>query len=405
MLLRTGLAAAALTLLLATTASADATQRVVNGGFEDGAGNDAPPWTLTIAAACTPMDCPQAAASGSRYAATLPQTVDPFAFKTSAIISQTLRVPETPATLTFALRRIPSGDSPDMALNVKLGGTTVRSIDTFSDQFETVTVVLPAAAASQSDQLLEFQVTCSNPSDMTRDCDRIDLDDVSIISGSPPDAPAITGTDPASLADNTTPKVRGTVGAGAPSEIRIYTNPTCSGSPAAAGSAADFTGAGIPVSVPDGSTTSLSARSSNLAGDSGCSNSISYVELGATPPVSRPGTGLSGLKSKFVVGRLGVLVLGKGANPPVSSTTQKLTVGASSSARGATPPLVIGRGKTAIPSGATKKLKLSLNRKGKRMLRKRKKFRARLTIVAKGPTGLTDTVTKTVKLSLKRPRR
>ena len=56
MLLRTGFATAALILLLATMASADATERVVNGGFEDGPGNDAPPWTLTIAAACTPAD-------------------------------------------------------------------------------------------------------------------------------------------------------------------------------------------------------------------------------------------------------------------------------------------------------------------------------------------------------------
>jgi hypothetical protein len=405
MLLRTGLATAALSLLLATTASADATQRVVNGGFEEGTGNDAPPWTLTIAAACTPADCPQAAASGSRYAATLPSTVAPFGFQTSAIISQTLRVPETPATLTFALRRIAQGESPDMGVNVKLGGTTVKSIDTFSDQFETVTVVLPPAAASPSEQLLEFQVTCSNSSSNNKECDRIDLDDVSIISGSPPDPPAITGTDPASPADNTTPSVRGTVGAGAPSEIRIYTNPTCSGSPAAMGTAADFTGAGIPVTVADGSTTSLSARSSNLAGASGCSNSISYVELGPPQPAD-PATGLSGLRSKFVVGRLGVLVLGKGANPPVSSTAQKLTVGgAGSSAKRAKPPLVIGRGKTTIPAGTTQKLKLSLNRKGKRLLRKRRKLTAQLTIVAKGPTGLTSTVTKTVKLKLKRPRR
>ena len=95
-----------------------------------------------------------------------------------------------------------------------------------------------------------------------------------------------------------------------------------------------------------------------------------------------------------MVGRLGVLMLGKGANPPVSSTTQKLSLGG-----------VIGRGRTAIPTGATKKLKLTLNRRGKRLLRKRKKLRARLTIVAKGPTGLTSTVTKTVKLKLKRPRR
>lgn len=142
-----------------------------------------------------------------------------------------------------------------MAVKVNLGGTTVKNIDTFSGQYEPVTVVLPPAAASPSDQLLEVQVTCANSTTNPIDCDRVDLDDVSLITGTPPAPPAITGTDPASPADNTTPKVRGTVGAGAPSEIRIYTSPTCAGSPAAIGSAADFTGAGIPVTVPDNSTS------------------------------------------------------------------------------------------------------------------------------------------------------
>jgi alanine dehydrogenase len=96
-----------------------------------------------------------------------------------------------------------------------------------------------------------------------------------------------------------------------------------------------------------------------------------------------------------MVGRLGVLVLGKAKNAPVASTSQKLVFGGGS----------IGRGSAKIPAGATKKLKLTLNRRGKRLLRKRKKLRAKLTIVAKGPTGLTDTVTKTVKLVLKRPKR
>ena len=395
MLLRTGLATAALTLLLATTASADAIQRVVNGGFEDGTGTDAPPWTLNVAAACTAADCMHSPASGSRYAATLPTTVAPFGFQTAAIIKQTVLVPETPATLTFTIKRTPSGDGATTGVDVKLGGTSIKTLDTFSGEYETISVVIPPAAASPVDQDLEFQFTCSNSTSNTLDCDRFDLDDVSLITGTPPDPPAITGTDPASPADNTAPKVRGMVGAGAPSEIRVYTNPTCSGSPAATGTAADFTGAGIPVTVPDGSTTVLSARASNLAGESGCSNSISYVELGPALPPARPATGLTGLKSRFVVGRLGVLVLGTGANAPVSSTSQKLTIGGAA----------IGRGKTAIPSGATKKLKLTLNRKGKRLLRKRKKLRARLTIVATGPTGLTDTVTKTVKLALKRPRR
>jgi hypothetical protein len=158
--------------------------------------------------------------------------------------------------------------------------------------------------------------------------------------------------------------------------------------------------------VQDNSTTSLSARATNLAGDSGCSNSLTYVELGqvelGTPPVARPATGLSSLRSRFVVGRLGVLTLGKGVNARVSSTTQKLTIGAAGSSASAARLRVIGHGCTAIPAGTTKKMKLTLNRKGKRLLRKRRKLRAQLTIVAKGPTGLTDTVTRTVRLRLKR---
>ena len=251
MRLRTGLATAALSLLLATTASADATQRVVNRGFEEGTGTDAPPWTLNVAAACTAADCMHSPASGSRYAATLPTTVAPFGFQTAAIIKQTVRVPETPATLTFTIRRTPSGDGATTGVDVKLGGTSIRTLDTFSGEYETVSVVIPPASASPSDQDLEFQFTCSNSTSNTLDCDHFDLDDVSLITGTPPDPPAITGTDPASPADNTTPKVRGTVGAGAPSEIRIYTNPTCSGTPAAAGSAGDFAAAGIPVIVAE----------------------------------------------------------------------------------------------------------------------------------------------------------
>ena len=96
-------------------------------------------------------------------------------------------------------------------------------------------------------------------------------------------------------------------------------------------------------------------------------------------------------------------MLGKGANAPLSSTTQTLKMGGASSA--AKRPIVIGRGKTSIPAGASKQLKLSLTRKGKRLLRKRRKLTAQLTIVAKGPTGLTDAVTRTVKLKLRRPRR
>lgn len=102
------------------------------------------------------------------------------------------------------------------------------------------------------------------------------------------------------------------------------------------------------------------------------------------------------------MGRLGVLVLGTAVNAPVSSTTQKLTIGAGGGSASGARRIVIGRGRTAVPAGTTKKMKLTLNRAGRRLLRKRRKLRAQLTVVAKGPTGMTDTVTRTVRLRPKR---
>ena len=406
MSLRIGLATAALTLLVANTASADVTQRVVHGGFEDGIDTAAPPWTFAEnAMACSADSCFHEPAGGLRYAAAQSGgSIGGQSTVTTGTISQNVLVPVTPATLSFKFKRIHGPDALDMDMKVTLGGVILTTQNSQSDQFQSVSVVLPSGVASPSNQLLEFKVRCSNASDDVKSCDRFDLDEVSLVTGAPPDTPTITGTDPASPADNVTPRVRGTV-SGDPTQVSVYPNANCAGTPAATGSPAEFTGAGVPVAVQENATTALSARASNAVGDSGCSNSVSYTEVNP-PLIANPATGLTALKSKFVVGNLGVLILGKAANPPTSSTTQTLTFGgASSSATRPKPPLVIGRGKTNIPSGATKSLKLTLNRKGKRLLRKRKKLRARLTIVAKGPTGLADTVTKNVKLVLKRPRR
>jgi hypothetical protein len=99
-----------------------------------------------------------------------------------------------------------------------------------------------------------------------------------------PGAPTITSTDPPSGADDNNPKVIGTLGSGTPTGVKIYTNASCSGSPAATGTPAQFTGAGIAISVPDNSTTALSAAASNASGDSGCSNTINHVESTQAPP-------------------------------------------------------------------------------------------------------------------------
>ena len=74
----------------------------------------------------------------------------------------------------------------------------------------------------------------------------------------------------------------GTLATGSPTRVSIYTNPTCTGTPAATGTPSTFTGSGITIDVADDSSTSISAAASNTGGNSGCSNSITYVE--ATPP-------------------------------------------------------------------------------------------------------------------------
>ena len=66
--------------------------------------------------------------------------------------------------------------------------------------------------------------------------------------------------------------------------MKLYKNADCSGVPSTTGSVAAFTGTGITVNVADNSTTSLSARATDAAGnDSVCSNTIDYVEDSTAP--------------------------------------------------------------------------------------------------------------------------
>ena len=65
-----------------------------------------------------------------------------------------------------------------------------------------------------------------------------------------PAAPSITDTDPDSPANDNSPEVKGTVGSGSPTQVKIYVNASCSGAPDATGTVAQFTGAGITVDVP-----------------------------------------------------------------------------------------------------------------------------------------------------------
>jgi hypothetical protein len=118
-----------------------------------------------------------------------------------------------------------------------------------------------------------------------------------------PPAPTFTGTDPASPANNNSPKILGSAQAG--TTVKLYTTSDCSGSPAGTGSDADFASSGIAVSVTDNSSTAFHATATDAGGNtSNCSSdSITYVEDSAAPTGAQITTALPtfGLTTPFTV--------------------------------------------------------------------------------------------------------
>jgi hypothetical protein len=103
-----------------------------------------------------------------------------------------------------------------------------------------------------------------------------------------PAAPTLSGTDPPSGANQNAPKVQGIAEAG--SSVMLYPSGDCTGQRAGLATAADLTGGGIEVSVPDNSTTSFTASARDAAGNvSSCSAQISYTEV---TPDAGPGPDL-----------------------------------------------------------------------------------------------------------------
>jgi len=111
-------------------------------------------------------------------------------------------------------------------------------------------------------------------------------DTLTYVEQTTPPAPVLTGTTPASGADDNQPFVRGTVVDGV-NRVFLYTDAACA-TETASGSAVDFERGGIRVTVPDDSTTTFRARARDLEGDlSACStSSITYVENSLPPAPS-----------------------------------------------------------------------------------------------------------------------
>ncbi|MGH2727174.1 MAG: hypothetical protein ACRDKS_09380, partial [Actinomycetota bacterium] len=99
--------------------------------------------------------------------------------------------------------------------------------------------------------------------------------------------PPTIGVSPVGPANNNTPFASGASEAGG--TVRVYALPGCAGSPVASGSSADYA-AGLTVGVADDTTTSLSARLTDGAGNiSSCGVTIDYIE-DSTPPTFAGGS-------------------------------------------------------------------------------------------------------------------
>jgi hypothetical protein len=99
----------------------------------------------------------------------------------------------------------------------------------------------------------------------------------------------LVATNPASPAADTTPLVLGSAPAG--STVRLYTAASCTGAPAATGSAADLAAPGIEVTVPSGTTSDIRATATLGGFTSSCSAPLSYTATAAGATTTDPSTG------------------------------------------------------------------------------------------------------------------
>ncbi len=108
-----------------------------------------------------------------------------------------------------------------------------------------------------------------------------------------PPTPSLEGTDPASPAASTEPKLFGAEPV-AEASIKLYTTADCSGEPVATGSTEELEAPGIAVSVASGSTTSFRATAEAEGFISSCSAAVVYKQRNPEPPPEEGGGGESG---------------------------------------------------------------------------------------------------------------
>jgi parallel beta-helix repeat protein len=170
--------------------------------------------------------------------------------------------------------------NPGSGLSGFFGTTTADGTGHWT--FDFTTALNPAPAPGTPVVATQTASSSSNTSELSADA----------IVTAVPAPPTLTGTDPASPANNNAPRIKG--GSAAGTTVKLYANASCSGAPAATGTDADFASPGLQVSVADNSSTTFHATATaGPSGPSACSSSsVTYVE--STPAATGGGGGAGG---------------------------------------------------------------------------------------------------------------
>jgi len=176
-------------LVLVAAASADTIERVTDGSFE----LNSLAWTFPAAFRCDAAVCAAPAATGTFYGSSGYgfDVVPALTFNNPiGSIKQFVEVPESPATLRFALRFVRGEGVVDTYLTVSLGGIFLTQPASEPLAFETVSIAIPEQFIGAGSTELDFSVSCSNPSYAAQECHRVDIDDVSLVTPEPGNAAA-----------------------------------------------------------------------------------------------------------------------------------------------------------------------------------------------------------------------
>ena len=114
------------------------------------------------------------------------------------------------------------------------------------------------------------------------------------VTSAPPAAPVMSDPPLGSLANDNAPQIQGI--APAQTTVSVYTNPSCTGPPAAQGTAAQFASPGLIVTVPDDSTVTFHATATDpaTAVSSACSTTSRTFVEDSTAPQTTINSGPSG---------------------------------------------------------------------------------------------------------------